>query len=93
MRCATVPDVADPVSAYRPQEDADTRRRHALVYAASFLRGRQLDKLTRIAERMAELPSPPRSQACSACEHVGHNCRTCTGQIQIPGTERTTHGR
>jgi len=61
------------------------------VVALARLTGRQLFAAVQYLERAAATPSldlrAHRAPECSRCHQKGHNVRTCTGQLLVPGSE------
>lgn len=61
------------------------------VVALATLTGRQLFAAVQYLERAAATPSldlrAHRAPECSRCHQRGHNVRTCTGQLFVPGSE------
>lgn len=61
------------------------------VVALAALTGRQLTHAVAYLERAAATPSldlrAHRAPECSRCHQKGHNVRTCTGQLFVPGSE------
>lgn len=61
------------------------------VVALATLTGRQLFAAVQYLERAAATPSldlrAHRAPECSRCHQRGHNVRTCTGQLLVPGSE------
>lgn len=72
-------------------EDAERPVRNRIVAGQALLHGKQLEAVAQIVERLVRTPKlvlhGHRRPVCSKCRQPGHNRRTCTGQLFVPGSE------
>lgn len=72
-------------------ERAEAPVRHRIIAGQALLHGKQLEAVAQIVERLVRTPKlvlhGHRRPVCSKCRQPGHNVRTCTGQLFVPGSE------